>query len=215
MKDIEKLRHLLNWPPVPDKLAAQIRANLKQQLGKTSMSPRSRRWALGVSIAAGLLIAVVLSLGYLQTPDIIKAAYTDISKDRSLHNGLVRQQRIWLERHAIHAPPAQMNVEMSKYCYLAGNKTVHLRLANRAQGIVHLFFYAGNLITRRWGRTQGRNDGMYFKVVRAWPQLTVLVLYTRNIPTQAVEDLLSVMLQPKRSQTPEQVITGNTEQHMV
>ena len=193
MKDIDRLRELLNRPPVPDNLAVQLHADWEQQLGRrmTRRIPRGRRTA--AAIAAGLFAVLFWWGGGSRPPAIIAAAYADLNKDRSMHNGLVREQRNWLKQWGIGVPPP-MTVEMSKYCYLAGNKTVHLRLAGRAGETVNLFFYEGDLLSRRENKDRGSEGGLRWQVLKPRPDLTVLVLYSQGMSPRQVQRLLRAML---------------------
>ena len=143
-------------------------------------------------------IFFVFALGYFKfplivTPDVIQAAYADISKDSELHNGMAASMRQWLDENAIASIPQQYAVEMSKFCVLDRYLTTHLRIAGAEQGKLHLFFHQGKDLAG-WKSRSGVLQRMNWKLLEVHTGLTLIVMYTHDMRESAVEQILDELL---------------------
>lgn len=189
----KQLNKILNKPLAPRDLELQILQNLEQQIAKESVNRQQRRWLRHLAVAASLVMTLILSGQYWQTPTIISAAYADISKDSHLQNGFANSQSQWLGQKGINRPPQTMTVEMSKYCNLSNNPTTHLRVAGQKQGKVNVFFHAGEK-PYLWGKKEGMINDLHWKLLQVRENLTVIVLYTQDMKISGVQKLLGTML---------------------
>lgn len=144
------------------------------------------------SIAASFLLFFVV-FGFMQTPAVITAAYTDIRKDAGLNNGMPSILNQWMDENGIGSVPQKYPVEMSKFCSLNQYQTTHLRIAGSEQGMMHLFFHYGNRPMHWFNRT-GTVDEMNWKLIKIREDLTVIVLYTDNMRESAIQNILEKML---------------------
>ena len=152
-----------------------------------------RKWIYATSAIAASLFAVVLSVAYLQTPALITAAYADVQKDASLNNGLAAAQQEWISANHIAPIPAQYKVEMSKYCDLDGFRATHFRIAGEHQGNMNIFFNKGPR-PYTFGRSSGKTDDLYWKVLESRQGFTVVVMYTEDMREKVVNTILNTML---------------------
>ena len=154
---------------------------------------KSSMWSISISaIAASLLVAVIM-IGFQQQPEIITAAYNDIKIDSHLNNGFAQQQKEWIAVNHILPAPAQYNIEMSKFCELAGHQTTHLRIAGAERGKMNIFFKKG-LRPYRFGKKSGKKDDMFWKVLESKQDFTVIVLYTEDMRENVVNKIINKMV---------------------
>ena len=167
----------------------------RQQDAGVSARYRKKKnlWVLGLPA-----ILFVFALGYFKsplilTPDVIQAAYADISKDSGLHNGMESTMRQWLDENAVASVPQQYAVEMSKFCVLDRYLTTHLRIAGAEQGKLHLFFHQGKDLAG-WKKRSGVLQRMHWKLLEVHNDLTLIVMYTHDMRESAVEQILGELL---------------------
>jgi len=153
-----------------------------------STKPRTLQW-LG-AIAASLLLFIIV-FGYAYTPEVITAAYVDIKKDAAINNGLQTSVNQWMSENNIYKVPQEYPVEMSKRCKLEQYQTTHLRIAGAEQGMMHVFFHQGD--PDRWFKRTGTVGEMSWKSIRVRNDLTVLVLYTKDMRESAMQNILGGM----------------------
>jgi len=143
------------------------------------------------SIAASLLIVWIL--GYVHTPQLISTAYADIQKDENLNTGLPLAIQQWLDENNIDSVPSQYPVEMSKFCTLDQSLTMHMRIAGKEQGELNVFFHHGER-PLFWFNGSGKFDDMNWKLLKVRENLTLIVLYTRDMCEKSVLHILNEML---------------------
>lgn len=168
------------------------RENVSKKVKPTHRN-RLRVWSYSASAIAASLIAAILFVSYQQQPELITAAYDDILKDANLNNGLAAQQKEWIAVNHIAPAPAEYKIEMSKFCELSGLKTTHLRIAGQLQGKVNIFFKKGPR-PYRFGKTSGKKDSMYWKVLESKKDLTVILVYTEDMREKVVNNIINKML---------------------
>lgn len=154
-----------------------------------SQTNRVVKW-LG-SIAASFLVVLVMS--YLYTPQVISAAYADIQKDKHLTTGLQLPMQQWLDENKITRVPAQYPVEMTKFCMLDQNLTLHMRISGKEQGEMNVFFHHGEQ-SLLWFDGSGELDDMKWKLLKVRENLTLVVLYTHDMREKSVQHILNEML---------------------
>jgi hypothetical protein len=142
------------------------------------------------SIAASLLLFVIV-YGYAHTPSVITSAYADIQLDAGINNGLQASISQWMSENRIRNVPLQYPVEMSKRCHLDEYKTTHMRIAGYERGTMHLFLHRGNAMP--WIKRTGTVGEMNWKLIKARDDLTVIVLYTRDMRESAIQNVLGEM----------------------
>jgi len=165
-----------------------------QQSLKTHQSIRSNLTLLiwTGSIAASLLLFITV-FSYIQTPDLIIAAYADTLKDSNLNNGMETNMKEWMTDNHINSAPIKYPVEMSKICKLNQYKTTHLRIAGAEQGTMHIFFHNGEMSTH-WRKSTGTIDELNWKLIKVRDKLTVIVFYTDDMRESAIQNILGEML---------------------
>jgi len=169
-----------------------LQQTLNQQTPLKSQHHRGVfKWA--GSIAASVLLLVVLAIGYLQTPELITAAYADIYKDVHLNNGMQASIQQWMKKNHIADVPQQYPVKMSKFCQLNQLSTMHLRIAGTEQGELNVFFHYGET-PLYWRNRSGTLDNMNWTLVKARDDLTLIVMYTHDMREQAVQHILGEIL---------------------
>jgi len=162
-----------------------VSANIPLRVHKFGIFPFS-------AIAASIFIFIAL-MSYNKDPDIITAAYNDIIHDEKLSNGLSDVHKNWIAVNDIQAAPSDYNVEMSKFCNINGFKTMHLRIAGKYQGKMNLFFKKG---TRPYwfGKSSGKTKDMNWKVLESSKDITVIVMYTKDMRENVVNNIIEEML---------------------
>ncbi|MCW9046898.1 MAG: hypothetical protein OQK46_02370 [Gammaproteobacteria bacterium] len=143
------------------------------------------------SIAASFLI--VWMLAYLHTPQLISSAYADIQKDKNLNTGLPLAIQQWLDENKITRVPSQYPVEMSKFCTLDQNLTMHMRIAGKQQGMLNVFFYHGER-PLFWFNGTGKLDDLNWRLLKVRENLTLIVFYTHDMREKSVLHILNEML---------------------
>lgn len=176
-------------------LSDKIGSHATETKNSTTHKHKTGMWSLTASAIAASLIVTLFTIGYNQQPEIITAAYDDAIKDANLFNGLASQQKEWIAVNHIAPAPAEYEIEMSSFCNLSGHKTTHLRIADRQQekGKINVFFKIGQK-PYLLGRTSGKKDNMYWKVLKAKDNLTVIVLYSEDMHEKAVNNIIHNML---------------------
>jgi len=144
------------------------------------------------AIAASILIFIAF-FSYNKNPDIITAAYSDIIHDEKLSNGLSDVHKNWIAVNEIKAAPSDYNVEMSKFCDIDGFKTMHLRIAGKYHGKMNLFFKKGSR-SYRFGKSSGITKDMKWKVLESNKDITVIVMYTKDMRENVVNNIIGTML---------------------
>ncbi len=152
------------------------------------------RFKWPVSMVASFLLLVTI-LSYFQTPALITSAYADIYKDENINNGLQPTMQQWLTVNHIASVPPQYPVKMSKFCRLGSLLTTHLRIAGKQQGEMHVFIHQGERKwSTRWVAGTGTVDDINWKLLQVRDDLTVIVLYTRDMREKSVRHILNEML---------------------
>lgn len=163
-----------------------------QQQPKYFVAINRFKWPASM-VASFLLLMAVLS--YFQTPALITSAYADIYKDANLNNGLQPTMRQWLSVNHIASVPPQYPVKMSKFCRLGSLLTTHLRIAGKQQGEMHVFIHQGEQQwSARWIAGAGTVEDIHWKLLQVRDDLTVIVLYTRDMREKSVRHILNEML---------------------
>ncbi len=187
----EQLKKRLNTVPVPDDLAASLEANWQQQFAQMHQQQKSCYGRL-LTLAASVLLAVVMLLMYQQPPAQVELAYKDILKDADLKRPFLVQHQQWFKQHDLAAIPDNMQLEMIKDCHLGAQTYVHFRVAGEHQGKVNVFIRraadadekysdAGEVQGFRWHRFSLENN------------VQVLVLFDEDMRKQGVNRLLKTV----------------------
>jgi len=190
MTDEQDLTRQLNRPAPPPDLVDKIHANWRQQIAQ-QQAARPLRWA----VVAGLALMALLLTPLLKSPapDLVSAAISDIVNDDKQQVGMTLTLDEVLQASHLQPPPPSMAVAMSKYCQLNGNKTTHLKIAGAKQGYVHLFIRQGNFEATGWQADDRSSSPMPWRLLKPRKDLTVLVLYTRDMNPASVDTLLQTM----------------------
>lgn len=192
MTDKHALKQLLKRPDVPPSLQQNILANWQQQQAQRRRNtPLLFAWAS--SLAALVLTLLLLFKPNTDGGDLIGLALKDIASDAEKHVAIALPlDEVYLRAH-IHRPPPSMPVQMSKYCYLNDNKTMHLKVAGAKQGVVHLFIKQGDFDAVFSGRSTGAGASLPWRLFKPRNDLSVLVLYSRDMNPNSVDELLKTM----------------------
>jgi hypothetical protein len=186
------LQQQLNRLVLPNDLEDRIRANWKQQLNKHP-GKRSRSGILAAAALAGLTLAILLLNAINTTPVIVTTALNDIRNDAQHNVGISIPLDVLAQLDDVNLPHESMPLTMTKYCTLGSSKTIHLQVAGAKQGEVHLFIQRGGFDIAFWQAAQGQVDSMPWKLVKPRDNLSVLVLYTRDMNPANVEKLIQTM----------------------
>ncbi|WP_455203108.1 DUF3379 family protein [Kaarinaea lacus] len=188
------LQDQLKRPSLPKELEASIRENWKQQLAQSHEIRRQKRFRLvGVAASVAIVTITLIVVMTLQTPTVVRHALADIEKDKPLNVGIAVPDNIWMSSLRIKAPPAVMAIDMTKYCYIEGAKTVHFQLSGADHSEVHLFVQDGEFEKRSWQTTQGELESMKWRLLKPRDDLSILVLFSRNADTLSIERLIDTM----------------------
>ncbi len=192
----QELQDKLAQPIAPSDLEKKIRGNWKQQLAQQTppknKSPNNR-WRLLVAGVALFVLALFLFKLLNETPGFVTAALNDISKDKIKKVGLSMQPKKWLNAHKIKMPPSSLSIKIAKYCVLAGSKTLHLKIAGKQFGNVHLFVLAGQFDSTFWKNQQGTSASMPWQLIQPSDHLSVLVMHTQNTNKENIQKLIQTM----------------------
>lgn len=192
MKDDTDLHQLLNRPPVPDDLESKIRANWHEQKSK-QLSNKPAKYLLVAASIFAMVVGTVFLNSYFTAPNLISVAINDINNDAKQHIGIALPIESVVQEANIHLPPDSMPIEMSKLCTLNGNQTMHLKVAGAKQGEVHLFIKKGDFEASIWKSEQSATATMPWKLIKPRDDLSVLVLYTKDMNPANVDVLIQTM----------------------
>ena len=190
MKKPNDLQRLMNRPSVPDDLEHKIRLNWHDQLLNRDAKPDKY-----LPLAAGLfgLLICFALLGYFTPqPDLVGAAVADIKKEDTHRFGTQLPFDEFIKRVRVNRPPEAMPLLMAKYCNLKGETAMHLQVAGPGHGQVHLFIREG-LFSLPVSGEAGTADAMSWKLIQPRQNLSVLVLYTKDINSLNVDKLIQSM----------------------
>lgn len=192
MMDDKDLREQLNRPHVPVDLENKIRNNWREQIEKSRRRQPIRQIITAASITA--IAIFIAALNYIFIPqNLIAVAENDIKKDESEHTGITLPVSDIIQRERIHLPPQNMVVAMTKICNLNGNKTIHMKINGANHGAVHLFIKRGPFSKSTKIPDSSSSTTMPWKLIKPRPDLTVLVLYTRDMNSKGVAQLIQTM----------------------
>ena len=193
MNDDHDLQPWLARPTPPVDLEKQLQENWQQQLNQ----PKRKRPLTPLRIAFAsltlVIVAVISATVGQQTPTVVLAAYQDIEKDKLLNIGISVPKQVWLTQHQIHAPLNEMKIEMTKFCNIAQHHTVHLKIAGKERGNVHIFLYQGDLNPAFWQKSRGDINTMPWRILQPRKDLSVLVLYSSDMDSVNVDRLIDAM----------------------
>jgi len=191
MKDDTELYRQLNRPQIPDELENKILANWQDQKSGKRAKKTSRYLVTAVSVFAFAIGSVLVYRQFISN-DLVQVAINDIRKDDSHHVGITIPVELLVKQAKIHLPPASMPIEMTKLCHLNSDKTMHIKVAGKKHGAVHLFIKAGNF------DASFRESGHYvpsmpWKLIKPRKDISVLVVYTEDMNPASVDELIKAM----------------------
>ena len=97
-------------------------------------------------------------------------------------------------RITIHDIARELNITASTVSRaLNGHKTIHLKVAGEKQGTVHLFIKEGHFDLTKSNRDEEINESMPWKLINPREDLSVLVLYTKDMNPANVDRLIQTM----------------------
>lgn len=191
--DDKELHKQLNHPSIPDNLEDRIRANwFEQKTQRQSNHTRLKYAYLAMSIF-GIVIGTALIDSSITQAELIQLAVNDIQSDEKKKIGIALPVASLVNQKNINYPPESMPVEMTKYCNLDGNKTIHLKVAGEKQGTVHLFIKGGHFDLSKSNHDEEINESMPWKLINPREDLSVLVLYTKDMNPANVDRLIQTM----------------------
>lgn len=192
MDDKELYKHF-NRPPIPDDLEDRIRANWFEQKTQRQSNYTARKYAFLAASIIGIVIGTILMDNSITQAELIQLAVNDIQSDEKKKIGIALPVASLVKQRNINYPPESMPVEMTKYCNLDGNKTIHLKVAGEKQGTVHLFINEGHFDLSKSNRDEEINESMPWKLINPREDLSVLVLYTKDMNPANVDRLIQTM----------------------
>lgn len=187
--DDNELHNQLNRPPIPDDLEAKLRSNWHEQMNNRRNNVKPAMMALIAASFFGIVIGTALINNGIAQKDLIKVAMNDIVNDKKQNAGIILPINSVIEQTNIHSPPKPMTVKMSKVCNLNGNKAFHLTVAGAKQGEVDLFIKKGNFDLT----PSSQNKDMPWKLIKPRDNISVLILYTKDMNPANVERLIQTM----------------------
>jgi hypothetical protein len=188
----DNLHRQLNRLQVPDDLEQKIRANWYEQKLKQKRNKPVKYLFVAASLF-GVVLGAVLFNRLSMSPDLISAAISDINNDAKHQVGITLPIFSIVKQANIHLPPDSMTIEMTKLCNLNGNKTVHVKVAGAKQGFVHLFIKEGDFDALLWEATKDTTSTMPWRLIKPRNDLSVLVLYTKDMNPANVDKLIQTM----------------------
>jgi len=191
MKDERDLYRQLNRPRVPDDLEKKIRENWQEQKSKQQRNIPLRYYLIAASLF-GMIVGTVLVNQLSAKNDLISIAVNDINKDENHHVGITIPVALLFKQARIHLPPESMPIEMTKWCNLSGNETMHIKVAGAKQGVVHLFIKAGDFSASLW-ETKKYAHAMPWRLIKPRNDLSVLVVYSQDMNPDSVTRLIQTM----------------------
>jgi len=192
MIDDNEIKKQLHSPAPPDDLEKDIR-NAWRDLPENKQNRILIHWKLYAfaSVAGLLMIATILNYSTM-TPSIVSSAIADIQKDEFMGVELTEKYRPWLIQKKINLPPAEMKVEISKFCKLSNQLSFHLKLAGEHRGKVHLFFLK-NKPQIPVGKSSGQVASMSWRIIQPRNNIYVLVMFTKDMRKESVNKLINNM----------------------
>lgn len=191
-----RLRRLLEQPQAPDWLAEKLRCNLEHQANKEYQRGTRGYWALGLSLAANVVLSIWLFTGTHPTPvqpTFVEQALAHLRSEATLHGALDGGYAHWLQRNDIHAPPAVFRVAMSKNCHIGAVKAKHIRLISQQNTPINLMIYSRTLPAGSPNESSGTIQGMRWVAFRVRGDMYALAMFNKNTPLHEVRALLHSM----------------------
>jgi len=190
-KDDNYLHEMLNRPRVPQDLEEKIVANWKTQTDNQHQRVKFR-YLVAAAGLIGIVLTTYMFKFMLLSNDLIAVAVNDIRKDDNQHVGISVAVDLVLQQEKIHLPPSSMSIEMTKACNLNGNKTMHVKVAGEKQGSVHLFIKKGDFEATLLS-SNDEPSAMPWRLIKPRNDISVLVIYTRDMNPVSVDNLIQTM----------------------
>jgi len=192
--DDKTLSRQLNRPGAPAPLATRLRKNWQEQIAAPKPSLiRPRPMMLGASGLLLVLLAVVALFRLQAPPQLVTLALGDIAADARRDIKIAIPFESLLRELGINTPAQGMPVTMAKYCTLNNTRTTHLIIAAGHQAEVHLFIRKGGFDIPAWQARDGRESGMFWKLINPRENVSVLVFRNENMNQEKVDQLLKHM----------------------
>lgn len=190
-----RLRALFERPAPPTWLEERLHCNHARQANAESRRSARWRWALGLSVAANILLVTGL-VAFIQRPadpGFIEQAVAHLHEEAGLHGAMDGGYTPWLQRHAINTPPGTFRVTLSKNCHIGTVTAKHLRLAMPDNAPVNLLIYSRQLPAGSPDESRGELDGIRWIAFRVRGDLYAMAMFDRHTPEREVRQLLRDM----------------------
>lgn len=187
MLNKKKLQRSLNKVTTPNDLVKDIHNNWQMQQ-KNSKS--GTKYFVGLSTAAVLFVTVLIFFQTYSTPKLITTAWADIRKDDEKNIGISVPLETIRHNTGIGDSLENIAVKMTKACTLDRTKTLHIKIAEKNHGFVHLFIKKGNFSLYPWQSHEGENKHVNWQIISPQKNLSVLVLRTPEVSKAQITKLV-------------------------
>jgi len=192
MKDDEYLSQQLNRPRTPKDLEAKIRANWLEQTIYHRHNSATKYLLIAASVI-GVVVATFFVSQATRAPDLVQVAIEDINNDTNKHVGITLPFEMLIKQSKINMPPSSMPVVIAKRCNLDGNETLHIQVAGENHGAVHMFIKKGDFTLAVANASQGEVTYRAWGLIKPRNELSVLVLYSKDMNPASVDALIKTM----------------------
>lgn len=178
MSEQKRLEDLFTQPSVPKDLQTRLLHNLEEQVAAERAHGKLRHWRIGLafSLAANILLAVLLAFPRAQTPvpSLLDMAHAHVQHEQELSGHFVANDSDWLARQGIRLPAQSYNVALTKKCLIGMHQASHIRLSTAEHSTFDLIIFAksslqdlpqavaGKLGVHRWLKFEPRSEILIF-----------------------------------------------------
>ena len=187
MLNKNKLQRSLNKVTTPNDLVKDIRNNWQAQQNN---SESNTKYVIGLSTVAVLFVTTLIFFQALSTPKLITTAWADIKKDEEKNIGISVPLETIRHNTDMGVSLENIAVQMTKACTLDRAKTLHIKIAEKHQGSVHLFIKKGNFSLYPWQSHEGKNEQINWQIISPNQNLSVLVLRTPEVSKAQITKLV-------------------------
>ena len=209
--DIKRLNRKLNAPLAPDDLESKLLANLENQIAAEQQSntkqKRQRTW-LASSIAASLLMGLVVAFNISLTSSPVELAYAHALEEQQLTGYVDGGYLDWMSSKGISAPVNAKSIVLSKNCSLGEIKAKHLRFEidtalptskETTKSAINMFLLASQDFATSIPDDKGDINGQQWRLYKPSADMEVLVLYDNDSNIKTVDNIVKSMF-PQQAQ---------------
>jgi len=201
-----KLHDLLDEPGVPGLLQKRLLENLKEQVSeeKNESSEKKFKFGLGFSLAANVLLAVVISVLYAggSSTAVLDMAYAHVMHEKDLEGHFVTNINGWLKSEGVNLPANTYTVGLAKNCLIGLDAAKHVRVNGHPKGVVNLIVFNQQISGSLPFGDAGEMGDLNWIKLNPKKDMQVLIFHNPAIATGSVKQIIKAMFNSQPIQNP-------------